>query len=296
MSTSTTIWPDAAPIMDASRASSGRGNAGATVIEARRPWRLLDWKELQRYHELLFFLVWRDVKVQYKQMVLGPLWAVLRPLVNLVIFSVIFGSVIGVPGEGPYPVMVQAGLLPWMFFAGAVTAASNSLVTQSHLISKVYFPRVLLPMSSIGSGLVTLGINFVIYAGLMVYYGTAPGWSVLLLPLLVVLTAALALGTGLLFAGLTVIYRDVRFMVASLVQVWMYLSPVIYEVKIIPEGWRWLLILNPMTGVIDAFRAALLDRPLEWMSLSVAVVMTVVLLVTGLLVFHHTEQRFADVA
>lgn len=296
MSMVATTWDADMPGTGDGPAGTGLPGHEATVVEARRGWHLGNWKELRRYHELLFFLVWRDVKVQYKQMVLGPVWAVLRPLINLVVFAVIFGAVIGVPSDGPYPVMVQAGLLPWMFFAGAVTAASNSLVSQSHLISKVYFPRVLLPMSAIGSGLLTLGINFVIYAGLMVYYEVWPGVAVLLLPLLVLLTATLALGVGLLFAGLTVIYRDMRFMTASLVQVWMYLSPVIYEVKIIPEAYRWVLILNPMTGVIDAFRAVLLDRPLDWVSLSVSAACAALSLIIGLLVFHRTEQHFVDVA
>ncbi len=273
-----------------------QSSAAVTVIEPPRGWRLVDWSELRRYHELLFFLVWRDIKVQYKQMVLGPVWAVLRPLVNLVIFSVIFGAVIGVPSDGPYPLVVQAGLLPWMFFSGAMVAASNCLVQQAHLVSKVYFPRVLLPMSSIGAALVTLGINFALYACLMIHYGMVPGLSILLLPLLVLLTSALALGVGLLFAGLTVIYRDVRFMINSLVQVWMYLSPVIYEVKLIPESYRWLLVLNPMTGLIDAFRAVLLDRPVAWDSLGISASFAGLFLIVGLLVFHRTEKRFADVA
>lgn len=269
----------------------------ATVIEPRKGWLAIDLKGLWRYHELLYFLAWRDIKVQYKQTVLGPLWAILRPLANLVIFSFVFGKLAGIPSDGvPYPIFVYAGLLPWMFFSGAVASSSNSMLNHAHLLSKIYFPRVLLPAASISSCLVTFLISCALYAWLMVWYAHLPGPTALLLPLLVVLTALTALGMGYLLAGLAVIYRDVRFLVPSLVQLWMYLSPVIYPATLVPERYRWLLLLNPMTGIIGGFRSVLLNQPVDWLSLGISVLFAGVLFVVGLFVFHQTERRFADVA
>lgn len=272
-------------------------NRRITIIEPRSGWRLVSPHEIWEYRELLYFLTWRDIKVQYKQTVLGPLWAVLRPVVQLVIFSVIFGKLAGIRSDhGPYPVFAFAGILPWAFFSNAVVASTGSLLSHSYLLSKIYFPRILLPTSSIGSGLVTLGINFVIYFAVALCYGHRPGPAVMFLPLLVLLTAMIALGMGYLLAGLTVIYRDIRFVVGSAIGAWMYLSPVIYPVTLVPERYQWLLILNPMTGVIGAYRTVLLNQPADWRSLSFSIGFAIVVFVTGVFVFHRTERRVADVA
>ena len=274
-----------------------RANLPATVIEPSKGWRTGNIRELWRYHELLYFLSWRDIKVQYKQTVLGPAWAVLRPVANLVVFSVVFGKLVGIPSGGvAYPIFVYAGLLPWMFFSTSVVSSSNSLLSHAHLLSKIYFPRVLLPAASISSSLVTFGVNFGIYVFLMIWYAQAPGLTVLLLPLLVVLASMTALGVGYLLAGLAVIYRDIRFLVPSMVQLWMYLSPVIYPVTLVPEPYRRLLVLNPMTGIIGGFRATLLNQPVDFWSLGFSTVFALMVFVVGLCVFHRTERRFADVA
>ena len=268
-----------------------------TIIEPQKGWRPIDFQEVWRYRELLYFLTWRDIKVQYKQTVLGPAWALFRPVFNLVIFSVVFGKFANFPSEGvPYPIFVFAGMLPWMFFANAVNHASTSLLNHVGILSKVYFPRILLPVAGMGSGLVTFGINLFIYACLMAWYGQLPGISVLLLPGLVLLTAMTALGIGYFLAGLIVVYRDLAFIVSSIVQALMYLTPVIYPVTVVPEEYRWILKLNPMVGIISAFRSVLLNRPVDYGSLGVSLGCAVLLLVMGLYCFGRTERRLADTA
>lgn len=290
----------AASMADASAASTHDRSKAAlpvTVIEPSRGWRAVNFREVLQYHELLYFLIWRDVKVQYKQTILGPLWAVLRPVVNLVIFSVIFGQLAGMPSDDlPYPIFVYAGMLPWSFFSSAVVSSTGSLLTHAQLISKVYFPRLLLPPASMGFAFVTFLISFVIYGGLMLWFDCLPGLSVVFLPGLILLTILTALSVGYLLAGLTVIYRDLRFVVTSMVGAWMYLSPVIYPVTLIPEQHRWILMLNPMTGIIDGFRSVLLNRPMEWQSLLFSIGFTVVAMIIGLLVFRRSERHMIDVA
>lgn len=268
-----------------------------TVIEPDRARRLVDGGELWRYRELLFFLVWRDLKVQYKQTVLGPLWVVINPLVQLLVLSFVFGRLVQVPSDGvPYPVFMFAGLLPWMFFSNGVNQAGTSLLNHAGILSKVYFPRLLLPTACVLVGLVNFTVNMTIFAGLMVWYAQWPGVRLILLPAPILLAAMTSLGIGCGLAGLMVIYRDLRFVIASAVQMLMYLTPVIYPVTLVPESYRWLLALNPMTGIIGAFRAALLDQPLDVTSLGMSAVMAVVILVAGLWCFRRTERRFVDVA
>jgi len=267
------------------------------VIEPRRRWWNIDFKELWYYHELLYFLIWREIKVQYKQTVLGPLWAVIRPVCNMVIFSIIFGSFAKMPSDGvPYPVFVYAGLLPWTFFSNSVTQSGQSLLNYSHVLSKIYFPRLFLPAASIGAALVNFAVNFIILGAVMVWYAHYPGTSVVLVPLLVALIVLAALGIGYFLASLTIIYRDMRFMIPSMVQIWMYLSPVIYPVTLIPEKYRWILALNPMTGIIEAFRSTLLNKPINGSSLGISVIIVLIFFVIGLYNFRRTERRFADVA
>lgn len=272
--------------------------AGATVvIRPQRGWRGVDFAELWQYRELLYFFVWRDVKVRYKQTVIGAAWALIQPVCTMVIFAVIFGRFAGIPSEGvPYPVFCYAGLLPWLLFANGVSQASLSLVNQAHLLTKVYFPRLFIPAASIGVSVVDFALGFTVYVGMMAWFGYWPGMAVVLLPALVVLTAAAAYGVGVLLAGVTVAYRDFRLVVPFMVQIWLYLSPVVYPVTMIPPAYRWLLLLNPITGIINAFRSVLLDRPLDWVGLAIATGETLLILTVGVANFRRTERRFADVA
>lgn len=268
-----------------------------TLIQPRSGWIAIDWRELWEHRELLYFLVLRDVMVRYKQTVLGVAWAVLQPVFSMVVFTIIFGKLAKLPSDGiPYPVFVYAGLLPWMFFANAVTGASNSLLNQQALLTKIYLPRLFVPAAAVGGGLVDLCVSFAVFAGLMLLYGVVPGWGLLAVPLLVLLAVIAAFGVGLTLAALTVTYRDVRHVVPFLVQAWLFISPVIYPVSMVPAEWQWLLALNPMTGVIDAFRSALLDRPWNLSALATSTASALVLLVYGLFYFRKTERRFADIA
>jgi lipopolysaccharide transport system permease protein len=267
------------------------------VIEARPGWIAIDWRELWDSREILAFLIIRDAKVRYKQTVLGVLWAALQPLATMLIFTVIFGQFAKIPSEGlPYAVFVFAGLLPWSFFANSVGQASQSLLSQQALLTKIYLPRLFVPGSAVGGALIDLAISGVVFLGIMLYYGIMPGWGFLAIPLLVLLATAAALGVGLSLAALTVTYRDFRYVVPFMIQSWMYISPVIYPVSVVPPKWQWLLALNPMAGVIDAFRSALLGLPWNFTTLAISSVSSLVILVFGLFYFRKTERRFADVA
>jgi len=271
-----------------------------TVIQARRGWIAVDWRELMAYRELLLFLVMRDIKVRYKQTVLGVAWAVLQPLFTTVVFTLVFSVFAGVPSNGaPYPVFAFVALIPWTFFSTAVGQAGLSLVNQQALLTKVYLPRVFIPASSIGGALVDMGISFGVLAVLMLVYRLVPTWGVLAVPLLAALTTVLALGVGLTLAALTVSYRDFKHVVPFMLQVWMYLSPVIWSESIIPDRYRryaWLLWLNPMTGIIDGFRSAFLGDPWNTASLAVSAAVSGAALFVGLHYFRRAERRFADVA
>ncbi len=267
------------------------------VIEPSKGWVSLKLGELWQYRELLFFLIWRDVKVRYKQAVLGIAWAIIQPLVTMVIFSVIFGQLAKLPSEGiPYPVFCYAALLPWQFFSGALTRCGTSLVGNANLLTKVYFPRLIIPLSATLSGLVDFAISFIVLLGLMLYYRMFPTWAVLWLPLLVIFTLVTALSVGLWLSALNVQYRDVQHIIPFLIQAWMFASPVVYSAELIPSGpWRFVYGLNPLTGVIQGFRWILLGTrpPHEWMIVSAGVV--VILIVTGLYYFRRMEKSFADV-
>ncbi len=271
------------------------------VIEPRRGLGSRALRELWAYRELLLFLVWRDLKVRYKQTALGVLWIVLQPLVSMVVFSFLFGSLLKVSSGGvPYPVFSYAALLPWNYFAESLRRASMSVVNSQHLITKVYFPRLVVPIAGTLSGLVDFCVAFLVLIGLMGYYRIPPTSSIVLLPLFLLLAALTALGFGLWLSALNVRYRDVNYLVPYVIQVWMYLTPVVYGSTLIPEQFRWLLALNPMTGVVEGFRWALLGKrladaaaPGELFALSVGI--TLVVLVSGFLFFRHTERSFADV-
>lgn len=266
------------------------------VIEPGSGFSLADLDAAWRYRELAYFLVKRDISVKYKQAVLGGLWALLQPFFGMVVFSVFFGRMAGMPSDGvPYPVFVYAGLLPWTYFAGALSAASESMVGNSNLISKVYFPRIVVPLAAVLAGLVDLLIASGLLAALMLYYAIPFGQGLLLLPVLAALTALCAAGAGFWLSALNVEYRDIRYTVPFLVQLWLFSSPVIYPSSIVPDRYQWLLALNPMAGVIKAFRAAVLGGATDWHSLAVSSAVIAALLVTGYLYFRRMERTFADV-
>ncbi|MCA9117454.1 MAG: ABC transporter permease, partial [Planctomycetaceae bacterium] len=263
---STTLPPPqaAAPSVDTGQAAPAP-EPMLTVIERRSGWRALDLGDLWRYRELLYFFTWRDVKVKYKQTVLGVAWTVLQPVVTMIIFTVIFGRLVGLDqntGAVPYPVFVFAGLLPWTLFAQALGGSGNSVLASSGIITKIYFPRLLIPVASIGASLVDFATSFVVLLVLMAAYGVLPGVEVLLLPPLLLLLLMAALAVGIVSSALSVRYRDFRYLIPFAVQTLLYLTPVIYPVTIIPDRFRWLIAINPMTGVIDGFRYALLGQPL----------------------------------
>ncbi len=263
------------------------------VVDADKNSIGLSPKDLWAHRELLYFLTWRDVKVRYKQTLLGATWALLQPLLLMLIFSFVFGRLVGVKsGSVPYPLFAFAGLLPWMFFANALTNSGNSLIGNTNLIKKVYFPRIIIPTAAVAAGLVDLGIGFLLLIALMFYYGAGLHPSLLLLPLLIVLITLLALGVGMWMSALNVKYRDVRYALPFLIQVWLFASPVIYPV---PEQWRWLLAVNPMTGIIQGFRAALFGQRIDWGTLGLSAVITVLILVYSTFTFSRMERSFADV-
>lgn len=273
------------------------GVASVRVIRARKGWIAINWREMWEHRELLGFLVLRDIRVRYKQTVLGVTWAVIQPAFAALIFTVIFGRFAKIPSEGvPYAIFVYAGLLPWTFFSTSVTQASQSLLNQEALLTKIYLPRMFVPAAPVGGALVDLAISFGVYFVLMLVYDYPPGWGCLLLPLLVLLTAVTALGVGLFLAALTVSYRDFRFVIPFMMQVWMYASPVIYPVTVIPPEYRWALALNPLAGIIDGFRAALLGRPFDLPTLGISAASSIGMLVLGMFYFRRMERRFADIA
>ncbi len=266
------------------------------VIEAGRTERHY-WADLWRYRELLGFLAWRDLKVRYKQAVLGAGWALIQPIITTAIFTFVFGRLAGMPSGGvPYPVLVLAGLLPWQLFSNSLNGTSNSVVGNSHLISKVYFPRLIIPLSSLAVAIVDFLIVLALFLVISLWFGTVPGWQWLVLPVFILLALLLALGAGLWLTSLTVKYRDFRYLVPFLLQVGLFVSPVGYRTDNFPN-WRALMALNPLTGIIDGFRWCLLGgaQQLDPRSLVVSVLAIAVLLGGGLWYFRKTERQFADV-
>jgi len=272
--------------------------AGDAVLTIRpsRGWVPVRLADLWEYRELLYFLVWRDVKVRYKQTVLGAAWAVLQPFCTMVVFSVFFGHFARMPSDGlPYPVFAYCGLLPWQLFAHALTESSNSLVSSQNLITKVYFPRLVIPLAAVLGGLVDFGISLAVLLGLMAWYGIVPSLAVITLPLFVVFALATALAVGLWLSALNVQYRDVRYTIAFLAQLWLFATPVAYPASLLPERWRVLMGLNPMAGVVEAFRWALLGTSqVPGPMIAVSVVIVIGMLTGGLFYFRRTERRFAD--
>jgi len=267
-----------------------------TVIAPSVGWRVLDLRELWAYRELVVVLASRDVKVRYKQTALGISWALLQPLGSMAVFSVFFGKLAKMPSDGlPYPLFVLTALLPWTFFANAVTTSANSLVGSAHLLSKVYFPRLVIPIASIGAGLVDFAIGVLLLLAMLLAYGVPLSAMLLLAIPIVAVVLATALGVGTLLAALSARYRDFRYVVPFMVQLWMFVTPVVYPASLVPEGWRWLLYLNPMAGLIEGFRAACLGTSIDWLGLFLSSLVAAIMFVVGILVFKRLERRLADV-
>lgn len=276
------------------------------VIYPASGWQFINFRELWRSRELLYFLAWRDVQVRYKQTLLGVAWAVLQPAMMMVVFTVFFSRLAKVPSNNfPYPVFVYAGLLPWTFFATAIANAANSVVGSEQLVSKVYFPRLIVPFASVGAAIVDFAVAFSLLIGLMLYYGIVPGAGLLLVPALVFLMTLAATGVGTLLAALTVAYRDFRYVVPFLVQLWMFATPTIY-MRVLSNSpdeagstlapiIRVMLLANPLTALIAAFRSAVLGGPIDWISLAVSATITLILFAAGCLYFRRVEDQFADI-
>ncbi|HEY9436469.1 MAG TPA: ABC transporter permease [Blastocatellia bacterium] len=265
-------------------------------IRAGSKFAAVDLKSLWAYRELLYFLTWRDVKVRYKQTVLGAAWAVIQPLFMVIIFSIFFGKLARLPSDGiPYPLFAYAAVLPWTFFSNAVTKSGNSLVGSANLITKVYFPRMIIPAAAVAAGLIDLIIAFGILIVLLIYYGVGMTWNLLMAPALVVMTALLAVAVGLWTSALDVRYRDIRHALPFAIQLTMFATPIIYPVGLVPSRWRWALNLNPLTGIIEGYRAAFFGRPFDWDALAISAAITFALLLYAAYRFTRVERTFADI-
>jgi lipopolysaccharide transport system permease protein len=280
------------------RGPIGTAAAAVDIVPPAR-WPGMDVRELWQYRELFLFLVWRDVKVRYAQTVLGVGWAIVQPLATVVVFTIVFGHMAGIPSDGaPYAVFSLAALIPWTYFSGALSGASNSLVSNVNLITKVYFPRLVIPLASVLGGLVNFAVTLALLLVVMLGAGILPSpATILVVPLLLLVMMMTAAGVGCWLGALALQYRDVRNVAAFLVQLWMYVSPVVYPLSLVPEAARPIYLLNPMVGVIEGFRASLLGTaPVPWPAIAVSAAVSALLLVTGLIYFRGMEQTFADVA
>jgi len=265
------------------------------TLEASNSWTPLNLPDLWAHRELLYFLMWRDVKVRYKQTALGAAWAIIQPLITMVIFTYFFGMLARMPTEGvPSPIFFYTGLLVWSFFSNGVTNGANSLIGNTNLIRKIYFPRLLIPAAAVGAGLLDFAIASALMIGLLAYYGFALTWSFLMLLPLVALTTMLSLGVGVLFSALNVKYRDVRYALPFLIQIWMFVSPIIYPSSLIPQDKRWIMMLNPVSGIVEGFRASLFGQRFHWMSLGYSTLFSIVLLVCAAFSFKRMERTFAE--
>jgi lipopolysaccharide transport system permease protein len=264
------------------------------VIEQRDSWISIDVAELWRNRELLYFLIWRDIKIRYKQTVLGAAWALLQPAFMMLIFTLVFGRLAGGSAGVPYPLFALAGLVPWTYFANAVSNSGNSLVSNVHLVTKVYFPRLIMPAAAVLSGIVDLFLALLLLGGMMVYYGVRLTPHILMLPILLGLTTLCALTTGMWTSALNVKYRDVRFALPFVIQLWLFASSVVVPSSVIPPHLRWLLYLNPMSAIIEGCRSALFSTPFHWQALGLATSLTLVAFVVAAHFFKRTERGFAD--
>lgn len=268
------------------------------VIEPSKSWAALDLPSIWQYRELLYFLTWRDIKIRYQQTVLGAAWAILQPVLTMVVFSLLFGRLAGLnksTGDVPYPLFVYAGLLPWTFFANAVTASGNSLVGNSNLITKVYFPRLIIPLAAVGAGLADFLVASTVLIGMLLYYGLHLSWQLALAPLFLVGILLTATGIGSLLSALTVAYRDFQYVIPFTIQIWFFLTPVVYASSLVPEKYRWLLFLNPMAGLIDGLRSSFFGTPFHWANLGISLGIALFAFIFGASYFRKVERRFADI-
>lgn len=266
------------------------------LIKPSKGWSALNLRDLWRYRELLYFLTWRDIKVRYKQTVMGIAWAVIQPVTTMVIFSVIFGRLAKIPSDGyPYPIFVFSGLLAWNLFSSSVSAAGNSLVGSANLVSKVYFPRVIVPIATIGVSCIDFCIACVILLLMMLAWGQPLTLDILYLPFFLAGLILVSVGMGGWLAAVTVTYRDFRYVITYMLQLWMYLTPVIYPITFIPENWRWLLYLNPLYAWISGIRASFLGQPFDHSGIMVSLALSIVIFIVGMFYFEKAQRRFADI-
>lgn len=284
------------PDVSREEGTSGMVTGRKTLISPSRGWRALDLREIWNYRELLWILAGRDIKVRYKQTALGVAWVILRPVLSVAIFTAVFGYLAKIPSEGyPYPVFVLSALIPWTFFSGAVAASGNSLLGSAGLIGKIYFPRLIIPMASVGSAIVDFAIAAVFLLAVLPLFDVAWTLSLLWIPVLLLMILCLALGVGTLFSAMVVRYRDFVGLMGYLLQIWMYATPVVYPASLVPGRWRWILYLNPMAGLTEAFRAAFLGKPLEPGPIALSCIASVAVLAVGVVYFAKVERRFADI-
>lgn len=276
---------------------SKTGSVQVIWLRPSRGWTALDLGGIWRHRELLYFLTWRDLKVRYKQTVLGGLWAIIQPFFTMIIFSLFFGRLAGIPSDGlPYPLFCYAGLVPWTFFTNALTNASNSLVGNANLITKVYFPRLVVPMASVLAAAADVAFSVLVLFAMMAYYGVVPTWRLITLPPLVALAGGTALGAGLWLTAMNVQFRDVRYTVPFLVQLWLFATPIAYPTSLLPERWRMIYALNPMVGVVEGVRWSIVPAgPAPLGLLAVSVFTTLIMVTTGAFYFRRMERTFADV-
>jgi lipopolysaccharide transport system permease protein len=269
-----------------------------TIIEPKNGWQLIDWRELHEYRDLFYFLVWRDIKVLYKQTILGFAWAIIRPFFSMIVFSIVFGQLAQVPSDGvPYPIFAYTALIPWTYFSTAMSTSTQSLISNAGMLSKVYFPRPVIPMTPILAKLVDFGIAFLFLGLMMIWYSIAPTWNALYLPVLIFLMILTAAGIGMWLSALAIQYRDVRFAIQFMAQLLMYAAPVVWPVSLIPQQFRLLYGLYPMAGVIEGFRSALLrTTPMPWDLILIGSASAIIIALSGALYFRRLERIFADVA
>jgi lipopolysaccharide transport system permease protein len=265
------------------------------INESRDTLASLSFKEIWACRELLYFLTWRDIKVRYKQTAMGAAWAIIQPLFMMLIFAVFFGIFIGVPTDGmPFMLFFYCGLMPWTFFAGAVSSGSGSLIGSSNLITKIYFPRVIIPAAAVGALLVDMLITLIILVGLGLYYGIHLTWNWAMLPVLILMTIVLAFEFGIWLSALMVKYRDIRHALPFVLQIWMFLTPIVYPLSVVPDKWRWVMYFNPLTGIVEGIRSVFTAQQFNWTGLAFTTVAMVVMLFCSLHTFRRIEKSFAD--
>jgi len=267
------------------------------IIRPPKKWSSINFRELFEYRGLLYFLTWRNIIIKYKQTLLGIAWAVLQPLFMMIIFTIFFGNMAQVPSEGvPYPIFSYAGVLLWTYFSQAVTMSANSVISQTNLVTKIYFPRLLMPVAATASGILDYFIALVILVVMMIIYHVSPGPIMLLLPVLLFWSCVSATGVGMWLSALNVKYRDIRHIIPFLIQLWLFATPVIYPNTLLPEKYRWVISLNPIAGIIEAHRACILGhKPIDWLSLGISICVSSLIFATGLFYFKKMEKTFADI-